>query len=186
MRPPFSVPHAASGGERLHPEIMTFSPRKLGVDVAALTIPLGATHGATHDAFAARVRRLQQGARRGFPPRSLGAASAESCPRGLRARHGSCQSECKSVIVSIALSLLRKRTSRGHTNTHHRQDSYTGFIPCRTSRKHTPDSYNSRPHTPLRCASRSPARAPRRARLAPNRRRRAAPTTASARASRRP
>ena len=71
-------PHAASGGALFMP-FSRFRSRKLGLDVAALAMPLHGMHGAAHDAFVGCVRRLKRGAHRGFPSRSLSAAMAELC-----------------------------------------------------------------------------------------------------------
>ena len=94
-----------------------------------------------------------------------------------------CQSASKSVVFCIALSFLRADTSRRRTNTHHPHIYVTCVIRCRVSHTYAHQLLKSRPHTPLRCASRTPARAPQRARRAPCWRRWAAPTTASARAA---
>ena len=95
-------------------------------------------HGAAHNSFGACVRRLQRGARRGFATGSSSAASAETCPRGLRAHRGSCQSEVRSVIVSISLSILGADKSRKRTNTHHPHVFVTCIIRCRVSHTCTP------------------------------------------------
>ena len=125
-----SCNHAASGGAAIGSEILCRSSRKLGLDVAALTISKGAGHVAALDAFAPCARRLQRGARRGFGTRSLRATSAERCPRGLRAHSGLCHSEGRTVVASIALSFLVADTSRRRTNTHHPHKYGTCFIRC--------------------------------------------------------
>ena len=108
------------------------------LDVAALTMSKGASHVAAHDAFVPCARRLQRGARQVSPPRSLSAALAEMCPRGLRAHSGSCQSASKSVHICIALSFLRADTSRRRTNTHHPHIYVTCVVRCRVSHTCTP------------------------------------------------
>ena len=78
--------HAASGGTLFMPLLTRFRSRKLGLDVAALATPLHGMHGAAHDAFVGCVRRLKRGAHRGFPSRSLSAATAELCVHEHRER----------------------------------------------------------------------------------------------------
>ena len=127
-----------SGGASKRSRNQLSSLRKFDLDVAALTVSKRAMHGAAHNSFGACVRRLQRGARRGFATGSSSAASAKTCPRGLRAHRGSCQSEVRSAIVSISLSILGADKSRKRTNTHHPHVFVTCIIRCRVSHTCTP------------------------------------------------
>jgi hypothetical protein len=176
------APPRCFGGSGDRPRNPMSFVEKARLDVAALTISKGASHVAAHDAFTACVRRLQRGARQGFPPRSLSAALAELCPRGLRAHRGYVSPRAKvSLSASHYHFYVQTRREDARTliiRTYMSLASYGAAY-----RIHAHQLFKSRPHTPLRCASRTPARAPQRARRAPCWRRWAAPTTASARAA---